>query len=217
MSSSTAENSKTKIDKKGGRPFSGIWEDIIREDAQGNGHYSGTCKYCQTTWKRAKPNSLKLHLIQCNSTPIETKEHWKQDLYGTDDEQNSTDDEYDDTNSKRKKNFSTKSHKKSCVNDTRQSDIRNHYSNTQNELEAGMIGVIDKALLNAFVSCEIPFLIIENPFFLELLKVLQPSYKPPTRQRLAGTLLEYESGQIDKKIERKLEKGENYTLGKFFN
>ena len=51
---STAESSTTKIDKKGGRPFSGIWEDMTRGESKGNGHYSGTCKYCQTHWKRAK-------------------------------------------------------------------------------------------------------------------------------------------------------------------
>ena len=218
--SSTAESSTAKtnqIDKKGGRPFSGIWEDMIRGEPKGNGHYSGTCKYCHTHWKRAKPNSLKHHLIQCNSAPLKVREHWKQDIYGEDEESTSTDDECNITNSKRKKNFNIKGHKKTYVREARQSDIRNHYSNTQNELEAGMIGVIDKALLNAFVSCGIPFAVIENPFFLELLKVLQPSYRPPTRQRLAGSLLEHESGQIEKKIERKLEKGENYTLGKFFN
>jgi hypothetical protein len=211
---SSAENPTTKNDKKGGRPFSGIWDDIIRGESKGNGHYSGKCKYCSTQWSRAKPNSLKSHLIQCNSVPSEVREFWRQDLYGND-EDSSTDDEYDVdiTSSKRKKNLKEKKdNKKSHIHDTRQSDIRNHFSNTQNELETGMINIIDKALLNAFVSCGIPFSIIENPFFLELLKVLQPSYKPPTRQRLAGSLLEYESGQIEKKIERKLEKGENYKF-----
>lgn len=219
--SSIAESSTTKTNKtgnKGGRPFSEIWEGIIRGDSKGNGHYSGTCKYCQTHWKRAKPNFLKIHLAQCNSAPSEVREYWKQDLYGTDEENSTDDDEVVDvTSSKRKKDFNVKNHKKFHIHDTRQSDIRSHFSSTQNELEAGMIGIIDKALLNAFVSCGIPFAVIENPFFLELLKVLQPSYKPPTRQRLAGSLLEYESGQIEKKIEQKLEKGENYTLGKFLN
>jgi len=155
--SSTAESSTAKtnqFDKKGGRPFSGIWEDMICEESKGNGHYSGTCKYCQTHWKRAKPTSLKLHLIQCNLAPTEIKEHWKKDLYGNDDE-SSTDDECNDVNSKRKKNFNIKNHRKTYVREAQQGDIRNHFSNTQNELEAGMIGVIDKALLNAFVSCGI--------------------------------------------------------------
>jgi hypothetical protein len=220
MSSTLAESSstaKSTIDKKSGRPFSRIWEDITRGEAKGNGHYSGTCKYCLTHWKRAKPYFLKNHLIQCGSTPVEVKEYWKQDLYGTEEENSSTDSEYNDTSSKRKKNFNTKNNKKSHINDSHQSDIRNHFSNTQSGLEAGVVGIIDKVLLNAFVSCGIPFAVIENPFFLELLKVLQPLYKPPTRQRMAGSLLKYESGQIDKRIEQKLEKGENYTLGKFFN
>jgi hypothetical protein len=114
---STAENSttkKNKIDKKGGRPFSGIWEDMIRGDAKGNGHYSGTCKYCNTYWKRAKPISLKIHLIQCNSAPTEIKEYWKQDLYGTE-EESSTDYE-SDVGSKRKKLLIKKAQKKPIFN-----------------------------------------------------------------------------------------------------
>ena len=70
---SSTENPTTKNDKKGGRPFSGIWDDITRGESKGNGHYSGKCKYCSTQWSRAKPNSLKSHLIQCNSAPSEVR------------------------------------------------------------------------------------------------------------------------------------------------
>ena len=117
--------------------------------------------------------------------------------------------------SKRKKNFNKKINKKLRINEPHQSDIRNHITNTNNELETGVINIIDNALLNAFVCCGIPFEVVKNPFFLELLKVLQPLYNPPTRQRLSGSLLEYESGRIENKINHKLDRGENYTLSNF--
>jgi hypothetical protein len=59
------------------------------------------------------------------------------------------------------------------------------------------------------------FKVIENPFFLELLKILQSLYNPPTRQRLSDSLLKYKSGRIENKINYKLDKGKNYTLGNY--
>jgi hypothetical protein len=213
------KTSKKSSNKKSGRPFSEIWKtDMIRGEPKGNGHYAGTCQYCSTHWKRAKPVSLKIHLTKCNLAPNEVREYWKKELYGTE-EENSTESDTEisnNTSSKRKKNFKQKLNKKFCINESYQSDIRNHITNTTNELEFSVINVIDKALLNAFVCCGIPFEVIKNPFFLELLKVLQPLYNPPTRQRISGTLLEYESGRIESKIKHKLDRGENYTLSNYY-
>src|SRR6266545_3873500 len=39
---------------------------------------------------------------------------------------------------------------------------------------------IDHALVKAFVICRIPWHIIENPFFIELIKLLRSSYQPPS-------------------------------------
>ncbi|CAB5374535.1 unnamed protein product [Rhizophagus irregularis] len=210
-------SSITKTSKKGGRPFSEVWKTgMKRGEPKGDGHYSGTWEYCSTYWKRAKPVSLKIHLTKCNSAPSEIREYWKRELYGTEEENSDCDIEIlNSVNPKRKKKFNKKIIKKPRINESHQSDIRNHFTNTKNELEIGVIDTIDKALLNAFVCCGIPFEVVENPFFLELLKVLQPLYNPPTRQRLSGFLLEYESGRIEKKIKCKLESGKNYTLGNY--
>ncbi|EXX63887.1 hypothetical protein RirG_148050 [Rhizophagus irregularis DAOM 197198w] len=45
--------------------------------------------------------------------------------------------------------------------------------------------------------CNIPFSIIENPWFIDLIKTLQPGYDPPSRQVLSGTLLESETFHTD--------------------
>ncbi|CAB4387169.1 unnamed protein product [Rhizophagus irregularis] len=147
----TTKTSKKSFDKKSGRPFSEIWKtDMIRGESKGSGHYSGTCQYCSTHWKRAKPVFLKIHLTKCNLAPNEVREYWKRELYGTE-EENSTESDTEisnNTSSKRKKNFKQKINKKSCINKSHQSDI-NHFTNTTNELEIGTINIIDKALLNA--------------------------------------------------------------------
>ncbi|CAB5381369.1 unnamed protein product [Rhizophagus irregularis] len=183
---------KKSTNKKSGRPFSEIWKNDM---------------------KRGEPRG-DVHLTKCNLAPNEVREYWKKELYGTE-EENSTDSDTEIPNSancKRKKNFNKKINKKFRVDKLHQSDIRNHVTNTNNELEISTVNIIDKALLNAFVCCGIPFKVIKNPFFLELLKILQPLYNPPTRQRLSDSLLKYESGRIENKINHKLDRGENYTL-----
>jgi len=44
-------------------------------------------------------------------------------------------------------------------------------------------------LTKAFVICEILYHIIENPFFIELLKTLHPEYEPLSKDVLSGHLL----------------------------
>ncbi|CAB4375731.1 unnamed protein product [Rhizophagus irregularis] len=146
-------SSITKTSKKGGRPFSEVWKTgMKRGEPKGDGHYSGTCEYCSTHWKRAKPISLKIHLTKCNSAPSEIREYWKRELYGTEEENSDSDIEIlNSVNPKRKKNFNKKIIKKPRINESHQSDIRNHFTNTKNELEIGVIDTIDKALLNAFI------------------------------------------------------------------
>ncbi|CAJ0758482.1 5323_t:CDS:2 [Entrophospora sp. SA101] len=60
------------------------------------------------------------------------------------------------------------------------------------ELSEGKIEAINIALVRAFVCCGIPFSVIDNLFFRELLYQLQANYHPPSRQTLAGQLLSKE-------------------------
>jgi hypothetical protein len=98
-------SSITKISKKSGRPFSEVWKTGMKHgEPKGDGHYSGTCEYCSTHWKRAKPVSLKIHLTKCNSAPSEIREYWKRELYGTEEENSDSDIEVsNNVNPKRKK------------------------------------------------------------------------------------------------------------------
>jgi hypothetical protein len=48
---------------------------MICGESKGNGHYSGTCQYYSTHWKRAKPVFLKTHFTKCNLAPNEVKEY----------------------------------------------------------------------------------------------------------------------------------------------
>jgi len=45
--------------------------------------------------------------------------------------------------------------------------------------------------------CNILFSVIENPYFVDLIKTLQPGYDPLSRQVLSGTLLQAEVARVN--------------------
>jgi len=64
--------------------------------------------------------------------------------------------------------------------------------------------------------CGIPWATTENPYFIELLKVLQPGYKLPSRKQLSTIFLENEVIHINRNIEKIINKSENIILGKYY-
>jgi len=84
------------------------------------------------------------------------------------------------------------------------------------KLPKGKEEKIDHSLIKAFTYAGISWCIIEHPFFRDLLKELNPAYESPTREHLAGCLLEKEMLIVNNKINRDLEQQENLTLCKYF-
>ena len=64
--------------------------------------------------------------------------------------------------------------------------------------------------------CGIPFRIIENPYFINMLKKLQANYNPPSRERLSNNLLSEECIRVEIEINNFLERSKNLTLGMNF-
>ena len=60
--------------------------------------------------------------------------------------------------------------------------------------------------------CNIPFRIIENPYFINVLKNLQLNYNPLLREHLTTDLLSEESIRTEIKINNYIEKEKNLTL-----
>ena len=75
---------------------------------------------------------------------------------------------------------------------------------------------IIRALVRAFICCGIPFLVIENPFFIEFLYEMRPAYEPPTDELLSGRLLCEETLRVNKKVDKVIKDSDNLTLGKRF-
>ncbi|CAG8854579.1 5798_t:CDS:2, partial [Gigaspora margarita] len=71
---------------------------------------------------------------------------------------------------------------------------------------------INRALVKAFIVCGIPFHIIENPFFVELLKTLRPAYEPPSKDVLSGRYLAQETAFVNQAIIKQLNDSNNLTI-----
>ena len=86
-----------------------------------------------------------------------------------------------------------------------------------NELLPEQVALIDRSVLKAFVMCGIPFRVIENPYYVNMLKNLQANYNLPLQKQLSNNLLGEECIRVEIKINNYLEKSKNLTLGmKFF-
>jgi len=91
----------------------------------------------------------------------------------------------------------------------------NSYWDKEDSLSKERISLIDRSVLKAFVVCGIPFRVIENPYFINMLKNLQSSYNPSSRDRLTTKLLCEETARVEIKINNILENAKNLTLGTY--
>jgi hypothetical protein len=188
---------------KGGRPFSEVWDQhMIKGSQASRGHYAATCSYCNLSWKQGKPQVLREHLANhCKKCPTDVSLYFAKivgkamgEKIGEDDESAS-----DLEEPPRKKQ--------------KQTSIQNFYS-SEKKLEKGYSDTIHRSVTKAFVMCNIPFSVIENPWFVDMIKTLQPSYVPPTRQVLGGTLLEAELSRSNIQVFNELSRESNCTIGK---
>ncbi|CAG8578290.1 20553_t:CDS:1 [Gigaspora rosea] len=63
--------------KSGGCPRTGVWKCFERGASKDDGHWEGTCMYCEKFYPRAKPNTLCAHLANsCKKIPEEWKRHF---------------------------------------------------------------------------------------------------------------------------------------------
>ena len=109
-----------------------------------------------------------------------------------------------------RQNKSNKKRKLSC-ND--QQMIGNYHDSA--DLPESRITHINRALIKFFVMCGIVFKIIKHPFFINLLKELNGRYDPPSREILAGQMLECELAQVNNNVKLEIEKETNLTIGLF--
>ena len=192
--------------KIGGRPVSKIWEWFIKGDQVPNskGYYSATCSFCEYHWVTAKVARLKKYLAyDCVNVDFDTKISVLMML--TDRSEDSDDDSHDTSTSS-----TTKYNKKRKSNDRLQTRIDDHYENFPTSL--GKEDQINKALAKMFVCCNLPFALIEHPFFIEFIKTLRSTYALLSHWILSETLIVQEVSKINLKVQKIINEENNITI-----
>jgi len=63
-----------------------------------------------------------------------------------------------------------------------------------------------------FVCCNLPFALIEHPFFIEFIKILRSTYALPSRWILSETLIVQEVSRINLKVQKIINEENNITI-----
>jgi hypothetical protein len=159
---------------KGGRPSNSIWEDINKGKSIGSGKFAASCKYCDNTWPHGEVSKLEEHLSNhCPGAPADVVRKYMSKVIERQDKKPS---------------------KKRKHSEVGQQSIRSYHDST--EIPDSRITRINRALVKFFIACGMSFRIVEHPFFINFVKELNAGYDPPSRECLAGQLLERELGKL---------------------
>lgn len=184
---------------RGGRPKGSHWEHFEQTNHTKDGHSRAVCKFCGESWYRGEKAILEGHIANhCKKAPPTIIREYLAKLT-----ENST--PISSNNKKRKSN-----------NDPGQITLNRSFNKIE-ELSSGFIDRLNRALLKFFVCSGIAFQIVENPFFVDFIKELNPSYTLPSREVLIGRLLEQELARVNNNVSKDLKDEKNLTLGKAFS
>jgi hypothetical protein len=196
---------------KGGRPLGKIWEWFIKGDQTSKGYYEATCSFCDYNWTTGKPAKLKRHLAyDCKKVDSDTRINVLMELANDNGDSNdeNEDDNYDTASASTSTTRTNKKRKASRLHS--QSNITEHYEKFPTSLSKE--DQINKALFKMIVCCNLPFSLIEHPFFVEFIKTLRNTYSLPSRWILSNTLFDQETSKINLKINRIIDKEINITI-----
>jgi hypothetical protein len=171
------------VKRGGGRPKNVVWNYFEHNALKHPGHFDAKCKFCGTYWKNGIVKNLQVHLAS----------------------------KCENVDAETKNKFMHHVATRDGIINEDQMEIES--DSRKEELSEERVALIDRSILKAFVMCATPFRIIENPYFISVLKNLQPNYNPPSRERLTTDLLSEESIRTEIKVNNYIEKEKNLTLG----
>ncbi len=80
-------------------------------------------------------------------------------------------------------------------------------------IEQNKVEMANRTIVRFFACYGIPFHVVENPFFVDLLCILCLGYYPPGRNTLSGNMLNAEISHITTEINLKINREKYLTLG----
>jgi len=71
---------------------------------------------------------------------------------------------------------------------------------------------IDQELVKFLVGCNIPFSVVNNPFFISFVHALRPGYEPPSPTHISENLFWQETARVIRNSEKELAHDRHVTL-----
>ncbi|CAG8797796.1 15437_t:CDS:2, partial [Dentiscutata erythropus] len=185
--SNTETDSKNLSNPKSGHPLTGVWKCFERGAPKGDGHWEGTSNY------------FGAHLANSYKNISEKwKRHFNYILVNNLEDIPTDEPLYDMPNTT---SFLVKQKK---------AKLTNWFDSVR--IEPSKQSIIDEAIALAFIMCGFSFCVIDNPFFVNALKLLNPGYKVLSREILSGHLLDIEVAKVINKINKILDHTTNLTI-----
>lgn len=207
-SEQTKQNTKNS---NAGRKKSPVWEYFNQQGIQKHGHVGCICKGCGWKRKVGKAYEMVEHLaLSCSKVTGDVKNIFLQELR----ERNALkpDDFTDNLDYLIPDNDQPKKKQKTSLIQTK---ITSKFESTA-EIDSTKAQRCNRALTRFFICCGIPFKIISNPFFIDLIKCLCPSYQLPNRNTFASSWVNQELSQVVSRISDDIRDSDNITLGIIF-
>lgn len=202
------QNETNNKNSNAGRKKSIVWDYFDTKGTQKHGHVGCICKACGWKRKVGKAYEMVEHLaLTCPKVTGDVKNIFLQEIrervaLKLDDPTDNPDDiVFDDNRAKKKQ-------KVSFV----QTKITSKFEPTA-EIDSTKAQRCNRALTRFFICCGIPFKIVSNPFFIDLVRCLCPSYELPNRGTFASSWVNQELSQVVSRISDDVRDSDNITLG----
>lgn len=170
---------------KGGRPIDPIWGFFSQKER--NNKIVIECNSCKKIVS-AKPYRMKEHFKKCNGQQAPALQLMEES--SNIEQENLTP-------------LCKKSKQNDCV-EIQSPRIQSNVNDFVVKTNLKEKNELDEAVAKFFYSCNIPFLVSENPSFVKMINLLRPGYKPPKRKQLAGELLDKIHNQLQMEMEKKI-------------
>ena len=199
------QNKQNNQSSNAGRKKSHVWNYFDQQGTPKHGHVGCICRGCGWKRKVGKAYEMVEHLaISCSKVSGEVKNVFLQELRERNalKSNDSIDDSIDIDQPKVKKQ------KVSLV----QTKITSKFESNA-EIDSAKAQRCNRALTRFFICCGIPFKVVSNPFFIDLIKCLCPSYQLPNRNTFASSWVNQELSQVISRISDDIRDSDNITLG----
>lgn len=188
-STSTSEKPKLNV-RKAGRRKDCIWNYFEEKGVRNKGHCGAICSFCGWKQVTAQINEMKGHLaLYCRKVSKDVKVFYLEEV----------------------KKTTVKSSAKKKLD---QPKIFEKFESTR--IDDSKTIMANRAVIKFFTCCGIPFHIVENPFFIDLLHTLCLGYFPLSRQTLSVDMLNSEMSYVVCETNDILNKETNLTLGSYY-